>query len=145
AENGRRKREDALAVGLAAGQTLRDAANAAGIGERTATRRWADPGFRRRVAELRAGAVERATGRMGDTMTEAADMLRRLLKAESESVRLGACRAVLELSARLRESVEFEARLATVEALIGVRGMRIEPAKPNGESRGRPGLPARGK
>ena len=52
--------------------------------------RWADPDFRRRVAELRADMVSRATGKMGDGMAEAADVLRALLKAESESVRLGA-------------------------------------------------------
>jgi hypothetical protein len=117
ADNGRRKRDDALAVALAAGQTLRDAAAAAGIGERTATRRWADPDFRRRVAELRADMVSRATGRMGDGMAEAADVLRALLKADSQSVRLGACRAMLELGVKLRDSVELEQRIAALEAL----------------------------
>jgi hypothetical protein len=49
AENGRRKGEAALLVALAAGMTVRDAAVAAGIGERTATRRVADPGESVRV------------------------------------------------------------------------------------------------
>ena len=53
AENGRRKGDDALLLALASGQTVR----AAGIGERTATRRVADPDFRRRVGELRAEMV----------------------------------------------------------------------------------------
>src|SRR5262249_23194210 len=118
ADNGRRKREDALAVALAAGQTLRDAATAAGISDRTATRRWADPAFRRRVAELRAAAVERATGKMADSVAEAADALRALLAAESESVRLGACRAVLELAVKLREAVELEERVAALERRV---------------------------
>lgn len=115
AENGRRKRDDALAVALAAGQTLRDAAAAAGIGERTATRRWAEPAFRRRVGELRAEAVARATGKLADSMAEAAAVLRKLLTAESESVRLSACRAVLELSVKLRESQELEERVRALE------------------------------
>ena len=42
AENGRRKGDDALVLALAGGQTIRGAARAAGIGERTATRRVAD-------------------------------------------------------------------------------------------------------
>jgi hypothetical protein len=67
AENGRRKRDDALA--LAAGQTLRNAAAAASIGERTATCGWADPLFRQRVAQLRADMVGRALGKLADGMT----------------------------------------------------------------------------
>jgi len=116
AENGRRKGDAALLLALAAGQTVRDAAAAAGIGERTATRRLADTAFRRRVAELRGEMVGRALGRMADGMSEAADVLRQLLAAESESVRLGACRALLELGVKLRESVELEARVAALEA-----------------------------
>ena len=123
ADYGRRKRDDgALAVALAAGQTLRDAAAAAGIGERTATRRWADPDFRGRVALLRADMVGRALGRMADGMTEAADTLRKLLKAESEAVRLGSCRAMLELCVKLRESVELESRLAALERQAAAKG-----------------------
>jgi hypothetical protein len=116
ADNGRRKRDDALAVALAAGQTLRDAAAASGIGERTATRRWADSNFRRRVAELRAEMTGRALGKLADGMAEAGDVLRALLKAESDSVKLGACRAMLEIGVKLRESVELETRLAALEA-----------------------------
>jgi hypothetical protein len=115
AENGRRKGEDTLLLALASGQTVRDAARAAGVGERTAARRWADPAFRRRVTRLRAELVERATGQLADGMAEAVATLRRLLTAEGESVRLGAARSILELGNRLREAVELEGRLRAVE------------------------------
>ena len=115
AEIGRRKGDDALLLALAAGKTVRDAAVAAGVGERTATRRWSDPTFRRRVAELRGEMVGRALGRMADGMAEAADVLRKLLAAESESVRLGACRTMLELGVKLRDSVELEERFTELE------------------------------
>ena len=115
AGNGRRKADEALALALAAGQTLRAAAPAAGVSERTAARRWADPAFRRRVAELRGEMVHRALGRMADGMAEAADVLRQLLAAKSESVRLGAARSLLELGVKLRESVELEERLLALE------------------------------
>jgi hypothetical protein len=59
ADFGRRK-DDALLLTLASGRSVRAAARAAGIGERTATRRMADRAFRRRVSELRADMVERA-------------------------------------------------------------------------------------
>jgi hypothetical protein len=127
AHRGRRNADEALALAVATGQTLRDAAQAAGIGERTASRRWADPAFRRRVSELRGDMVQRSLGRMADGMAEAADVLRQLLAAESESVRLGAARSLLELGAKLRESIELEERIGEVEAIIKeLRGERQE-------------------
>jgi hypothetical protein len=114
-ENGRRKGETALLLALAGGQTVRDAARAAGIGERTAGRRLADPAFRLRVSAARAEMVAQALGRLAGAMTEAADTLRQLLGAEAESVRLSAARTILELGNRLRESVELEERLAALE------------------------------
>jgi hypothetical protein len=119
AETGRRKGDPALLAALAAGQTLRDAAAAAGVGERTAGRRWADPAFRGRVAELRAEMVGRALGKMADGMAEAAGVLRQLLGADREAVRLGAARALLELGTRLRESVELEERIRALEQAAG--------------------------
>jgi len=58
AENGRRKGDAALLLALASGETVRDAARLAGIGERTATRRLADSTFRRRAVELRAEMMQ---------------------------------------------------------------------------------------
>jgi hypothetical protein len=118
AHRGRRNADEVLALALASGQTLRDAAAATGIGERTATRRCVDTAFRRRVAELRGDMVQRALGRMADGMAEAADKLRQLLAADSESVRLGAARALLELGVKLRESVELAERLDALERLM---------------------------
>ena len=118
AENGRLKGDDTLLLAMAEGRTVREAASVAGVGERTATRRLADPAFRRRVAEARAEMVARALGKMADGMAEAADTLRQLLRAKGESVRLGAARSILELGNKLRESAEIEARLQAVERQI---------------------------
>jgi hypothetical protein len=131
AHRGRRNADEALALGLATGQTLRAAAAAAGVAERTATRRWADLDFRRRVGELRGEMVTRALGQLADGMADAAGVLRQLLAAESEAVRLGACRAMLELGNKLRESVELEQRLAALEAAAA--------AQPKGGRYGRRG------
>ena len=124
AEIGRRKGDDALLLALAAGKTVREAARAAGISERTATRRVADPAFRRRVAELRAEMVSLALGKLADGMSDAAGTLRKLLKAKGESVRLGACRAMLEMGVKLRESVELEAQLTALESKLIEKGER---------------------
>jgi hypothetical protein len=118
AENGRGNRDAALLAALAAGSTVRQAAQQAGVSERTAHRRLADDTFRRRVTELRGEMVARALGKMADGMAEAADTLRQLLRAESETVRRGACRAALELTVKLRETVELEERLAAVESRL---------------------------
>src|ERR1019366_7735338 len=56
---GLRKQDDALALTIASGRTLPEAAASAGIGERTARRRWADPAFRNRVQEIGAEMVSR--------------------------------------------------------------------------------------
>src|SRR5262245_33167553 len=64
----RRNADHALALALAGGKTLRDAAAAVGVGERTVRRRWADQAFRRRVSELQQEMVGRCLGRMTDGM-----------------------------------------------------------------------------
>jgi hypothetical protein len=118
AVSGRKNADDALALGLAQGHTLRDAATGAGISERTAARRWADPVFRKRVGELRGELVAMAAGRVADGMGEAASTLRELLNAAPPAVRLGAARSLLELGVKLRESIELEQRLTAVEARL---------------------------
>jgi transposase-like protein len=110
-------RQEAVALALAAGATIPDAAGRAGCGART-IKRWlaTHPAFRRRVGELRGEMIGRALGKLADGMVDAAGVLRELLAAQSDQVRLGACRALLELGTKLRESVELEARLAALEA-----------------------------
>jgi hypothetical protein len=112
---GNRKGESAFVAALAAGDTVKDAAAKAGIGARTAYRRVQDPALRQEVAQMRTEMLERTQAKMADTMVEAADTLRQLLRANGESVRLGAARSVLELGNKLRETVEFERRLQEVE------------------------------
>jgi hypothetical protein len=138
AGSGRRNADGALALVLATGQTVRDAAVAAGVGERTAPRRWADPAFRRRVADLRGDMVQRSLGRLSDGMAEAADVLRQLLKAEADTVKLGAARSLMELGAKLREVVELTSKVDELERLLK-RDTDDEPGqarKPTARTRG---------
>jgi hypothetical protein len=119
AGSGRKNADEALMLALACGETVQAAAQTAGISERTAYRRLADPGTRRRVAELRADMVQRTLGKLADASTEAVDTLRSLLAVESVTAKLGAARSILELGAKLRESVELEERLAALEGQLG--------------------------
>ena len=57
-------RKNALALALAVGKTIKQAARAAGVSERTAQMWWTEPDFKARVAELRGEMVSRALGSM---------------------------------------------------------------------------------
>jgi hypothetical protein len=122
ADTGRRKGETALLLALAAGETVRDAAKAANIGERTATRRVADPAFRLRLAEVRGDLFRQAQDRLAGAMTAAADTLRNLLSARSENVRLGAARTIIELGVKVRDALEMEERMSAVESRLASTG-----------------------
>ncbi len=111
-------KSDRLALALAEGDTVQDAAEKAGIGRTTAYRRLADPAFRQRIHALRGGMIGDAVGRMAAGMSEAAGVLRELLKAESEAVRLSAARSLLDIGVKLRQAVDTEERLAAVESRL---------------------------
>ena len=113
--SGRKNGDVALVAGLAGGASVQEAARQARLSERTAYRRLEDPEFCHQVAEARRALIVRAVGTLARVASAAAVTLAQLLKAESESVRLGACRAILELAVRLRESEELEARIAALE------------------------------
>jgi hypothetical protein len=115
AHRGRDSADEALAAALARGLTVRDAAAAAGVSERTAHRRNADPEFRRQVVELRAGMVNAACGQLADNMAAAVRVLVELLAHEDANVRHKAAREILDRGVKLRESVEFDARLTALE------------------------------
>jgi hypothetical protein len=111
----RKNADSGLALALAAGWTVTEAAKAAQISERTAHRRLEDHTFRRLVAEFRRQMVDAAVGKLANTSARAVKTLSNLLTAESESVRLGAARSILELGAKLRESGELEQRMCELE------------------------------
>jgi hypothetical protein len=125
---GGRKNDDLLATALAVGGTVEGAAHHAGVSERTAFRRLQDPAFRERIAGARRRMFEQAAARLTARSTSAADALGDLLGADSESVRLGAARSILELGAKLREAVELEARVAELEVAVRRQGIRIKEA-----------------
>lgn len=116
--HGRKNADPLLIAALAGGQTIVAAAKSAGVSERTVRRRLQEPGFRQEVQATRTQMVSEATGFLARASSGAAATLVHLLKAESEQVRLGAARSILELGARLREGEEFERRLASLEEML---------------------------
>ena len=122
--SGNRSRANAdeiIVAALAAGRTLQEAAETAGVSARTVSRRFTDPAFKARIQAICGETIGRALGRMADGMTIAADVLRELLKAEAENVRLGAARALLDLGLKLREHTETEERIVALENQIAGR------------------------
>jgi hypothetical protein len=130
---------EALAIALAGGQSVRRASEVSGISRRSIWRRLHDPNFRARVSALRAEAAMQAAGILASGMTEAAEKLRSLLHAESESVALAAAKTLLELAVKFRETMEIEDRLKRLEAKelscivqqpSGLNGWNVRPPDP---------------
>jgi hypothetical protein len=112
----RKKAEDALLAALACGATVENAARAAGVCERTVYRRLRDPEFYRQFQAMRADMVQRTTGMLTAASLESVKTLLELQKATYPAgVRLGAAKAVVELSIRMRESGELMDRIAALE------------------------------
>ena len=105
----------ALIAALASGLTVQDAATQAHVSERTARRRLEPREFRRQVADARAAVLERAIGRLVDATTDAADTLRALLKADSESVRHAAAKTLIESASKGLELLDLVERVAALE------------------------------
>ena len=110
---------DALIVALAAGTPVAEAARSAGVSERTAWRRLAEPAVQRQIRDLRTAMLDRDVGRLADATTAAVDTLVRNLGAESEGVQVRAAVALLDQAVKLRESDELARRVAELEAMLG--------------------------
>jgi len=119
---GDRNRGDELLLGaLAAGSSVEQAAETAGISVRTAYRRLAEPAFARRLAQARDELISSALGELVECASEAVATLRALLSASDERVRLGAAKSTLEQLLRLRETLTLSQRLAALERTVQTR------------------------
>src|SRR6516165_5042303 len=112
-----RAAEQVLLTALAFGATVENAARKAGIGERTAYRRLADPDFRARLSQARQEAVVRTAGMLTGAAVGSVKTMVDLQQDASvpAAVRRGAARDVLEMAVKYRESAEMEQRVAAIE------------------------------
>jgi hypothetical protein len=104
------------AQSLANGARVPEAAQIAGVCERTVYRWLANPKFRRQVARLQQAMARQTASRFAEGMTDAAGALRQLLQEPDPDIRLRAARALVELGSRLRDSVELESRRSSSSA-----------------------------
>ena len=113
-----RGRAELLALEMAKGRTLADAAKSLGIAERTARRWYAEPAFRPRVDDLRRRLIDDAIGKLAEAASEAVSTLVALLKpGNPPTVRLGASRGVLSALIDIQSHADLSDRIAALEDL----------------------------
>lgn len=110
----RSRADETLALLLAEGKTIADAASQAQVSPSTVQRRLKQPSFRELVAKRRREMFGEAVGRLSRLGGNAVDALQVLLDDEDARTRLGAAKAILDNLFRGMEASSF---LEEVEAL----------------------------
>jgi hypothetical protein len=110
------EKDSVLALALATGASVNEAAERAGVDRKTVQRKLADPEFRREVSEFRGEFIAATLGRMADNMTRAADRLAVLLNDANPSIQLRAIRTMMSFGLRFRDSVDIAERIHDLEA-----------------------------
>src|SRR5262249_20073127 len=108
-------KQERLALLLAEGKTVKNAALQIEVGERTAFSWLSNCRYQGYISDLRGRMLDAALGRLADAATRAVDTLVALLDEESANVRLRAALGILDSMGRLREHVEFERRIVALE------------------------------
>ena len=104
---------------VASGQTVEDAARAAGVDRRTVHRWLADAEFTDGVRELRRAAVDRLWGEMVAASGEALTALRDAMQPDmAPTLRVRSAQVVLGHLLALHQSIEIDERLEAVEATV---------------------------
>lgn len=117
-------KQDKAIAALLAQPTIKQAAEHAGVGERT-LHTWLDePLFDAVYRAARRKAVQQATARLQQVSSAAVTVLLQLMasKETPPAVRLAAASKVLELSIKGIELEDLAARLAVLETLYAAQG-----------------------
>jgi hypothetical protein len=106
-----------LALLLASGTSVKNAAVQLGIGSRTAYRIAASDKMKTRVASIRTEVASGTVGTLTLAASEAAAALRELLDASNPPmVRLNACKSILASLSAISELGELRARIDALES-----------------------------
>ncbi|HEV2125560.1 MAG TPA: hypothetical protein VGW38_22640 [Chloroflexota bacterium] len=106
---------------LLSSPTIREAAEAAGVTERTIHRYMQEPAFQAALREAEGRAIDDAVRQLVGLASDAIETLRMILANPkvSPSVRLRAAAGVLDFMMRMREVRNVEQRLSRLEEQIG--------------------------
>ena len=106
-----------LAASVAAGKTVRAAAESCGCSERQGYRIAATVEFRKRVGEIRSELTDAVVGELSAAASDAVATIRELLGDDYEpTVRLNAAKAVLNALGPMSELSELRRRIDRLEA-----------------------------
>jgi hypothetical protein len=108
----------ALVIALAAGDSVLEAAQKAGVSERTVYRRLSDNDFMLKVHKARTLMIQQAVGKLAVNCTKASEVLVKLLDSPSERIRLQAAKALLDQNNKLSEAWAVDFRLGALEELL---------------------------
>ncbi len=112
-----------LAMSVASGITIAQAADHVGCSTSHAYHISADPSFQKRVSEIRSEAVTSAVGKLSSAVGKAVDTLVALLDESNDSRdRLNAAKAILVTLAPLTELGELRSR---IDAIENTKTMRV--------------------
>ena len=104
-----------LALRVAAGQSIKDAAKEIGMSEAAAYAITGGVEFKRRCSEIRSEAVSQAVAVLTSGATAAANALVRLLSSEDERIVLAAAAKLLGSLGPLQELSELRERIDSLE------------------------------
>ena len=111
----RKNANSQLLAALATGSTVREASELTGVSQRTISRRLKDSKFKAALDQRKDQILTAAVAKLSNASTMAVDTLRELMTCDTNSVRLGAARSILELSVSMRTAMDFADRIAVLE------------------------------
>ena len=120
------RREKTLAA-LLSQPTIKQAAKAAGIGERTMHNYLDDPDFKREYNERRRNMLESACGALAYSVGDAITALMEITtdKKASKIARVNAARTILEYALKTFEEMDLQSRIEVLENAAD--GNRLQP------------------
>jgi hypothetical protein len=115
------RRHEAVIVALLAHPTIKDAAAAAGVNESTVWRLMQREDFQKRYREAQDKALDGALGTLQGAAAEAVGTLQRNLKCGVPAAEVGAAKALLDFTLKVREQLGIGDRIRALEQMLKAR------------------------
>jgi transposase-like protein len=114
----RRSYDEQLALAIASGLSVDEAAAKLGIPRTSAFRRWRDPAVKERVVQLRREMSDRAIGLLAESLCEAVTTLKQLMRDGTDPLRLRAADRLLEIGMKATILAQLEQRIVDLESAM---------------------------
>jgi hypothetical protein len=111
--------DESIVAALVMGASYQSAAQHAGVSPTTVFRRVKSPAFQRKLLAARQEITRQSIDKASFYGNMALNTLMRLLESENDAVALGSARSLCEIVFKMRETADFEERLAQIESELG--------------------------